>query len=123
MIRTTETGADKIDPAHVSTTVVLHCYSLKRNEKTKTFDYSEEDQSTVNPNDGKRHKIKSLKIAKDGNPYPSAAKLKAMLNNAVLQNHSNIKTSQQYGGNLGNFCPTCLASCKKECNKLFGWNL
>lgn len=105
--------------AHKETSVILHCYTLSKNDKTKTWNYSED--TNPNPNDGKRHRIRSFVIAHDNNPYPDATKLKTLIN-IPTKSHSNIKTSSDYGTKLGGFCLTCLSMVKKECKTKFGGN-
>ena len=115
MIRDTLVSKTEIVPAHKETSVILHCYTI-------TDEVFVEDVNP-NPNDGKRHKIRSFIIAYDDKTYPSVTTLKSMLTNAKITNHSNIKTSQDYGSKLGNFCPKCLAMVKKEVNRKFTWDL
>ncbi len=98
------------------TSVILHDYILTKNKST--YDYTENNNPNIN--DGKRHRTRSFVISYDDNPYPSVTKLKNMLNNAKITNHSNITNSIQYGKNLINFCPKCLSTVKNECNKKFG---
>ncbi len=98
------------------TSVILHSYILTKNKQS--YDYTE--SKTLDLNDGKRHRTRSLIIAHDDQPYPSAIKLKNIINSAKLTNHSNITNSLQYGANLINFCPKCLTAVKLECNKKFG---
>lgn len=100
------------------TSVILHCYTLRRNRKKKEWNYSED--TNPDPNDGKRHRIRSFVIAHDNNPYLNTAKLKAMLNNPPLKDHSLIETSEDYGSKLGGFCVGCLSTVKSECKTKFG---
>ncbi len=105
------------------TQVILHSYTLKKVKNSWSFT---EDQ-IIDLNDGKRHKVRSFTIAYDDKPYPTKARLQELLGDTpshpmIIQNHSNIKTSQDYI-RLGNFCPLCLQKCKQACNKKFGWTL
>lgn len=111
-----EMGNVKI-PKHKVTEVILHCFTLTKNKQQSNWKYAED--ANPNPNDGKRHHIRSFVIAHDDNPYPNTTKLKALLTTPTT-NHSNIKTSGDYGKKLDGFCPTCLASVKLECRTKFG---
>lgn len=97
------------------TSVILHSYTLA--SVNNEWQYNED--VNPDPNDGKRHKIRSFVIAHDNNPYPDTVKLKALLAIPTV-NHSNIKNSSDYGSKLGGFCPTCLTKVKTECKKKFG---
>lgn len=101
------------------TEVVLHCYTLTRNPKRPQWDYSED--LNPDPDDGKRHRIRSFVIAHDDNPFPNTGKLKSLLAIPTV-NHSNIKNSGDYGSKLGGFCPGCLSKAKTECKKKFRGN-
>lgn len=118
MIRETQTSSKT--EAYKETSVILHCYTLTRDENR---DWSYSEDANPNPNDGKRHRIRSFVIAHDDNPYPSVTKLKSMLTTAKLTSHSNIKNSKDYGEKLGEFCSKCLVTVKKECKAKFGWTL
>jgi len=126
MLRNTFTNLKSDDGTTVKkvkiTSVIEHSFVLTRNAKTKLYNYKEVDKSTINPNDGKRHKERGLIIAHDDLPYPSTTRLKEILTKNTGKNHANITTSIDYSKKLIGFCPMCLASVKAECKKLFGEN-
>ena len=115
MIR--ETQASSKTGVYKETSVVLHCYTLTRDNTKKAWSYSED--INPNPNDGNRHKIRSFVIAHNNLPYPDKVRLKNILT-AAITDHSNIKNSKNYGEKLDGFCPKCLANEKKECELKFG---
>lgn len=117
MIREIQTSSKT--GAYKETSVILHCYTLTRDNTKKAWNYSEDIKP--NPDDGKRHKIRSLVIAHNDLPFPTKTALKNLL---ITENtdHSNIKNSKDYGEKLGGFCPKCLTMVKSECAKKFGDN-
>ena len=104
------------------TSVILHTYTCTVNKTTHQFEFHEETKPDLN--NGKRHRVRSFVIAHDDKEYPNKGDLKKLLTPSKLEDikHMNIKTSKEYGENLGGFCTKCLKKVKDECKKKFGGN-
>ncbi len=95
--------------------VVLHSFTLTKNIKTKQYDYTSDNVNTVDLNDGKRHKVRSHRIAVND---VINSELVTQLTPLATGDHSNITNASDYS-RLGGFCPTCRSTAVRAAKQKF----